>query len=146
MCKVSFTLSWIGLLALSSTQTNTKGERDSECDCFQKTDAHRYLHFNFHHPVSAKRAAVKSLFDRARSVTLQKEDLQKEEEHLTATFKQNGYPIPFIHATSSSIQEPSTPPEEEEPDDEESQKEEEKKQPLAVISYVGGVSEQIRKI
>ena len=44
------------------------------------------------------------------------------------------------------MQKPSTPPEEEldeEPDDEESQKEEEK-QPLAVISYVSGVSERIR--
>ena len=45
------------------------------------------------------------------------------------------------------LQKPSTPPEEEpdvEPDDEESQKEEEK-QPLAVIPYVSGVSERIRK-
>ena len=71
------------------------------------------------------------------------EDLRKEEEHLTVTFKQNGYPLPFIHATSYSIQEPSTSPEEEGPDDE-SQKEE-KKQPLAVIPYVSDESEQIRK-
>ena len=45
----------------------------------------RYLHFNSHHPVSAKRAAVRSLFDRARNITLQKEDLRKEEEHLRMT-------------------------------------------------------------
>ena len=49
----------------------------------------------FAHPASAKRAAVRSLFDRARNITLQKEDLQKE-EHLTTTFRQNGYPLPFI--------------------------------------------------
>ena len=48
------------------------------------------------------------------------------------------------------MQKPSAPPEEEpdhvdeEPDNEESQKEEEK-QPLAVIPYVSGVSERIRK-
>ena len=70
----------------------------------------------------------------------------RKEELLTTTFRQNSYPLPFIRAISSSIQKPSTPPEEEpdeEPDDEESQKEE--KQPLAVIPYVSGVSERIRK-
>ena len=64
----------------------------------------RYLHFSSHHPASAKRAAVRSLFDRARNVTLRKENLQEEEEHLTTTFKQNGYPLPFIRAISYSIQ------------------------------------------
>jgi hypothetical protein len=101
-------------------------------------------HFNSHHPVSAKREAMKSLFNRARNVTLRKEN--QREEHLITTSKQNGYPLPFIRAISSPIQEPSAPPEEpdEESDDEGSQ-EEEKKQPLAVISYVSGVSERIRK-
>ena len=68
------------------------------------------MHFNSHHPVSAKRAAVRSLFNRARNITLQKEDLRKE--HLTTTFKQKGYPLPFIRAISSSMQRPITLPEE----------------------------------
>ena len=117
----------------------------------KQTHTDRYFHFNSHHPASAKRAAIRSLFDRARNITLWKEDLWKEdlwkEEHLTATFRQYDYPLPFIRAISSSMQKPSAPPEEEpdeELDDEESQKEEEK-QPLAVILYVSGVSEQIRK-
>ena len=70
-----------------------------------------------------------------------------QQEHLTTTFKQNGYPLPFIRAISSPIQKPSTPPEEEsdeEPDDEGYQKEE-RKQPLAVIPYVNGMSKCIRK-
>ena len=109
------------------------------------THTDRYLHFSSHHPASAKRAAIRSLFDGARNVTLRKENL-REEEHLTTTFKQKGYPLPFIRAISSSIQKPSTPPEEsdEEPDDERSQ-EDERKPPLAVIPYVSGVSERIRK-
>ena len=74
----------------------------------------RYLHFNSHHPVSAKKAAVRSLFDRARNVTLRKENLQ-EEEHLTAIFKQNGYPLPFIRSISSSTQKTSATTPEEEP-------------------------------
>ena len=109
----------------------------------KQTHTDRYLHFNSHHPVSAKRAAVRSLFDRARNVTLRKENLQKEEEHLTATFKQNGYPLPFIRSISSSTQKTSaTPPEE---PGEPGHQEEEEKQPLAVIPDVSGVSEWIRK-
>ena len=110
----------------------------------KQTHTDRYLHFNSHHPASAKRAAIRSLFNWARNITLWKEDLRKE-EHLTAAFRQNGYPLSFICATSTSMQIPSTSPEEpdEEPDDEESQEEE--KQPLAVTPYVSGVSEQIRK-
>ena len=33
------------------------------------------------------RAAVRGLFNRAKNVTLQKENLQKEEKHFTAIFK-----------------------------------------------------------
>ena len=39
------------------------------------THTDRYLHFSSHCPASAKRAAVRSLFDRARNVTLWKENL-----------------------------------------------------------------------
>ena len=92
--------------------------------------------------ISAKRAAVRSLFDTARNITLQKEDLRKE-EHLTTTFKQNSYPLPFFRATvSSSLQRLTTSAEEELDEEEDSQEE---KQPLAVIPYVSGVSERIRK-
>ena len=83
------------------TKLTQREDRTLSVTVFRKTHMDRYLHFNSHHPVSAKRAAVRSLFDRARNVTLQKEDLRKEEEHLTATFKRNGYPLPFIRATSS---------------------------------------------
>ena len=102
----------------------------------------RYLHYNSHHPVSAKRAAVRSFFDRAENVTLWKENMQKEEEDLTATFKQNGYPSPFIRSISSSQKTSTTPPEE---PGEPGYQEEEEKQPLAVIPYVGSVNEWIRK-
>ena len=70
--------------------------------------SYAYLHFNSHHSVSAKRAAVRSLFDRIRNVTLRKESLQKEEEHFTTTFKQNGYLLPFIRSDISSTQKIST--------------------------------------
>ena len=89
MCKASFTFSWTGLAALSSTLVASQ------------------------------------------STWCWKESL-REEEHLTTTFKQKGYPLPFIRAISP-IQEPPKPLEEsdEEPDDEGSQ--DERKLPLAVI-------------
>ncbi len=49
------------------------------------THTDRYLHFNSHHPLSAKRAAVRSLFDRARNVTLRKENMQEEPHHYFQT-------------------------------------------------------------
>ena len=51
----------------------------------QEADAHGQVLALY--PVSANRAAVRSLFDRARNVTLRKENLQKEEKHFTAIFK-----------------------------------------------------------
>ena len=59
-----------------------------------------------------------------------------EEKHLTTTFKENSYPLPFIRAMSSSLQKPTTSTEEELDEEDDSQEE---KQPLAVIIYVSGV-------
>ena len=140
--KFTMELEKDGSLPFLDTKLTRREDGTLNVTVFRKqTHTDRYLHFNSHHPLSAKRAAVRSLFDRARNITLQKEDLRKEEEHLTTTFKQNGYPLPFIRAISSSLQESTAPTEES--DEEESQEDE--KQPLAVIPYVSGVSERIRK-
>ena len=146
--KFTMELEEDGSLPFLDTSLTRREDGTLNVTVFRKqTHMNRYLHFNSHHPASAKRAAIRSLFDRARNITLRKEDLRKE-EHFTTTFRQNGYPLPFIRVISSSMQKPSAPPEEE-PDEEadngESQKEEEK-QPLAVIPYVSGVSERIRKV
>jgi hypothetical protein len=113
--KFTMELEKEGSLPFLDTRLTRREEGTLDVTVFRKpTYTDRYLHFNSHHPVSAKRAAVRSLFDRARNVTLLKENLQ--EEHLTTTFKQNGYPLPFIRAISST-QEPLVPPEEK-PDEE----------------------------
>ena len=122
--KFTMELEKDGSLPFLDTNLTRREDRTLNVTVFRKrTHTDRYLHFNSHHPASAKRAAIRSLFDRTRNITLWKEDLRKE-EHLTITFRQNGYPLPFIRAISSSMQKPSAPPEEEldeEPDDEESQ-------------------------
>ena len=86
-----------GSLPFLNTKLTRREDGTIKVTVFRKqmhTD--RYLHFNSHHPISAKRVAVRSLFNRARNITPQKEDLWKE--YLTTTFKQNGYPSPFICA------------------------------------------------
>ena len=98
--KFTMELEKDGFLSFLNTKLAQREDGTLGVTVFRKqTHTDRYSH----HPVSAKRTAVRSLFDRARNVTLQKEELQKDEEHLTATFKQNGYPLPFIRATSFSI-------------------------------------------
>ena len=88
-----------GPLPFLDTKLTWREDETLNITVFRKqTHMDRYLHFNSNHPVSAKRAAVRNLFDRARNITLQKEDVRKE--HLTTTFKLNGYPLPFICAIS----------------------------------------------
>ena len=101
--KFTMELEKDGSLPFLDTSLTRREDRTLNITVFRRqihTD--RYLQFNSHHPASAKRAAVRSLFNRARNITLQ-EDLQKE-EHLTTTFRQNSYPLPFIRTISSSIQ------------------------------------------
>ena len=85
--KFTMELEKDGFLSFLDTKLTQREDRTVSVTVFRKqTHTDRYLHFNSHHPVSAERAAVRSLFDRARNVTLWK-DLRKEEEHLTTTFK-----------------------------------------------------------
>ena len=84
--KFTMELEKDGSLPFLDTKLTRREDGTLNVTVFRKqTHTDRYLHFNSHHPLSAKRAAVRSLFDRARNITLQKEDLRKEEEHLTTT-------------------------------------------------------------
>ena len=65
-------------------------------------------------------------------------NLQKEVDHLVRVLKQNSYPANFIHNASG-------PPTQEKVDKSSRDKEqEEEKEPLVVIPYVAGMSEDIR--
>lgn len=76
------------------------------CDCFQKTHTDRYLHYNSHHPVSAKRAAVRSLFDRAKMSCYR---LTCRQERITSPLHSDGLSSTFHPHPPPSIHEPSTP-------------------------------------
>ena len=104
------------------------------------THTDRYLHFESHHPTHVKRGVVRCLHDRAREIISTQDNLQKEVDHLARVVKQNGYPANFIRDAS-------TPPMQETADtsgrDEEQERE---KEPLVVIPYVAGMSEDIRRV
>ena len=56
------------------------------------THTDRYLDFNSSHPVSAKRAVVRALMDRAENVCSDPEILAKEIDHLSQVLHYNNYP------------------------------------------------------
>ena len=93
-----------------------------------------------HHPTHVKRGVERCLHDRAREIISTQDNLQKEVDHLARVLKQNGYPANFIRDAS-------TPPMQETADtsghDEEQERE---KEPLVMIPYVAGMSEDIRRV
>ena len=52
----------------------------------------RYLYFNYHHPIRVKKGLVRCLYDRIRSITKEKSNLQAEKAHLAGAQQCNGYP------------------------------------------------------
>ena len=60
------------------------------------THIERYLSFHSHHPVAHKRAVVKSLTDRAKTIPSSSEQRSKEMKHVTAALVANGYPKRFV--------------------------------------------------
>ena len=67
--KFTMELEKDGSLPFLDTSLTRREDGTLNVNVFRKgTHTDRYLHFNSHHPASAKRAAVRSLFDRARNV------------------------------------------------------------------------------
>ena len=60
------------------------------------THTERYLSFHSDHPVAHKRAVVKSLTDRAKTIPSSSDQRSKEMKHVTAALVANGYPKRFV--------------------------------------------------
>ena len=60
------------------------------------THTERYLSFHSHPPVAHKRAVVKSLTDRAKTISSSNDQRSKEMKHVTAALVANGYPKRFV--------------------------------------------------
>ena len=78
------------------------------------THTERYLSFDSHHPVASKRAVIKSLTDRARTIPSSVDQQSKEMKHVIGALRANGYPKRFVIDASKprppSQQTPATAP------------------------------------
>ena len=74
------------------TLPKSNGEEISISVYRKPTHTDRYLDFNLSHPISAKRAMVTALMDRAENVCSDPEILAKEIEHLSKVLCYNNYP------------------------------------------------------
>ena len=68
----------------------------------KSTHTDRYLDFNSSHPISAKRAVVRALMDRAENVCSDPDILAKEMEHLNRVLHYNNYPQWLINKWGKS--------------------------------------------
>ena len=107
----------------------------------KKTHTDRVLSFHSHHPMSAKRSVVGSLFARIDTHFDKNDNVGREEErqHLVTALQQNDYPRKFIEDTLSRINRKK---------ERENETEERKNEPrsVVVLPYVDGVSQQIAKV
>ena len=128
-------------LAFLDCHLSRKNNGRLEASVYRKpTHTDRYLQFQSHHPVHVRRGVIRSLYDRARRVNTNEEKLEVEERHLGNVFRRNGYPASFMqatlkHTTSEKRSGNSTQSEEEE-----------EKEPMMVVPYISGLSEDIRRV
>ena len=81
-----------GGIPFLDTFPKPKGEEIAVAVYRKPTHTDRYLDFNSSHPVSAKRAVVRALMDRAENVCSDPEILAKEIDHLNKVLHYNNYP------------------------------------------------------
>ena len=81
-----------GGIPFLDTFPKPKGENIAVAVYRKPTHTDRYLDFNSSHPVSAKRAVVRALMDRAENVCSDPEILANEIDHLNKVLHYNNYP------------------------------------------------------
>ena len=84
-------------------------------------------------------SSLRSLYDRARNITISQNNLITEESHLDKVLRQNGNPTHFVRAASIPPPQVMTASPEEDQNDGENPE-------LMMIPYVAGLSEDIRRI
>ena len=80
-----------GAIPFLDTFPQPKGENISVSVYRKPTHTDRYLDFNSSHPISAKKAVVRALMDRAENVCSDPDILVKEIEHLGKVLRYNNY-------------------------------------------------------
>ena len=105
------------------------------------THTDRVLSFSSHHPLSAKRSVVLSLFERVSSHYNENdvEGRKRETEHLHSVLASNGYPLRFIRSTLQQASRKKA-------QQTKSNAKDVEKKPVVVIPYVQGVSDGIKRV
>ena len=97
------------------------------------THTDQYLAYDSHHPQSVKRGIVKCLYERAKRLVTKPSVISEEKKHLSSVLASNGYPFSFLQKlTKTGRPNDSTKPAIE-------------FKATAVLPYVKGVSEQLRR-
>ena len=97
------------------------------------THTDQYLAYDSHHPQSVKRGIVKCLYERAKRLVTKPSVISEKKKHLSSVLVSNGYPFSFLQKlTKTGRPNDSTKPATE-------------FKATAVLPYVKGVSEQLRR-
>ena len=134
-CSIQFTVEVEndGELPFLDVNVYRKSDGSVNTSVYRKpTHTDRYLDFSSHHPFSHKRAVVRTLSSRASTHSSSQRDQIKETNRVTSALRLTGYPRSFIQSSQS----PRTVPPSSTPE----------YRACAVIPYVHGVSECIRRI
>ena len=103
------------------------------------THTERYLSFDSHHPILHKKAVVRSLTDRDRTVQSSSQERAREMKYVVSTLEDNGFPKRFIIEDSEpkkSLKEMSAS---KSVNDENGNK-------VCVLPYIEGTTEPIKRI
>ena len=103
------------------------------------THTERYLSFDSHHPILHKKAVVRSLTDRARSIPSSSQERSREMKHVMSILEDNGYPKHFIIEASKPKKSSEEMSNSTSVNDESGNK-------FCVLPYIQGTSEPIKRI
>ena len=109
------------------------------------THTDQYLQYSSHHQTSCKESAVSYLFNRAYSVTTNKDDLHKENVRIKQVLKENGYQESIISKIFKRITNNHSLPQSQQLMQATDIQEEEIKTSIN-LPYVEGTSEKLRRI
>ena len=115
------------------TMLTIDNHRHVKIDVYRKsTHTNKYLSFSSHNPNQSKRAVVKSLLDRAKSIPSTISGQRNEQERVVKDLALNGYSSKFIQQTFQTTETPN--------------KSDNNASGFTCIPYVRGVSEQVKRV
>jgi len=121
-------------IALLDTSVSREPDGRLTTSVYRKpTHTDQYLAYDSHHPKSVKRGIVKCLYDRAKRLVTKSSVISEEKKHLSSVLVSNGYPSSFVQKlTRTRKAAPRVKPETE-------------FKSIAVLPYIKGVSEPLRR-